>query len=415
MIAVEKARAMILERVPPPEIETLPLAAAGRRVLGEVIRAPFPQPRFTNTAMDGFAVRSQDTAGASRDAPVELELVGPGPAGQAAGVEIKAGQCSQCMTGAPLPPGADAIVIVEDSDGFAERRKVQIYHPASRGDHLRQVGEEIQKGQLLIPKGTWISPAETAVLATFGYSAVPVYKSPRVALLATGDELVEPGVELEPGQIYNSNLYLLAELVERSGARVVSREVAADNPAALKRFLEAALEASDMVVTTGGVSMGRYDYVRDIFLELGLREHFWKVAQKPGKPLFFASRGSQLVFGLPGNPVSAFIVFMEYVWPALETGMGRSPAPAQEAVLKVAFPRDEQKHRFLFGRAWIEKERLVCTPSKKVGSHMLTASLNANCILGAEAGRGPLKKGSRIAVRLLPWKGVPGECSAAEK
>ena len=161
-----------------------------------------------------------------------------------------------------------------------------------------------------------------------------------------------------------------------------------------------------MVISSGGVSMGRFDYVRDVLMELNVMEHFWRVAQKPGKPLFLGSRGKSLIFGLPGNPVSAFIGFMEYVWPVLEIMSGQSRSGKLSAVLDESFPREKEKTRYLFGNTWSENGQLICAPSKKVGSHMLTSSLKANCIIIAEPGDKPLTKGAQIRVHLLPWKTI---------
>ena len=161
-----------------------------------------------------------------------------------------------------------------------------------------------------------------------------------------------------------------------------------------------------MIISSGGVSMGKFDYVRDVLMELNVKEHFWKVAQKPGKPLFFGSRGKALIFGLPGNPVSAFIGFMEYVWPVLEIMSGQTRSSTLSAVLDESFPCEKEKTRYLFGNTWSENGQLICAPTKKVGSHMLTSSLEANCIIIAEPGNKPLIKGEQIRVRLLPWKSI---------
>jgi len=179
-----------------------------------------------------------------------------------------------------------------------------------------------------------------------------------------------------------------------------------DDRDSLKTFLADALGTCNMVISSGGVSMGRFDYVRDVFMELGVKEHFWKVAQKPGRPLFFGSNSSALIFGLPGNPVSAFIGFMEYIWPVLESMTGQSRSNTISAMLDESFPLDAVKTRYLFGNTWSQDGQLICAPSKKVGSHMLTSSLEANCIIVADPGDKPLAKGDRIRVRLLPWKTI---------
>ena len=321
-------------------------------------------------------------------------------------IVVGPGQCAQCMTGALIPEGADAIVMVESSSGYESGPEVQMYTEVQEGQHIRRVGEEIQSGKVLINDGSSITTAELGTLATFGYKDVRVYRKPRLAIFATGDELVEPGNDLLPGQIYNSNLYVFEDLVRRAGAEVTLKSVIKDDQASLKTFLTDAFYSCDMIISSGGVSMGRFDYVRDVLMELNVIEHFWRVAQKPGKPLFFGSRGKALIFGLPGNPVSAFIGFMEYVWPVLEIMSGQSRSGTLSAVLDESFPREKEKTRYLFGNTWSENGQLICAPSKKVGSHMLTSSLKANCIIISEPGDKPLTKGSKIRVHLLPWKTI---------
>jgi len=406
MISVKEARRIIDDHISIVPQEKVSINVAEGRVLAQDIVASFPQPRFNNSAMDGFAVRAADTKGASKKNPVDLRMVGVVSAGSLGDIVVGPGQCAQCMTGALIPEGADAIVMVESSSGYESGPEVQMYTEVQEGQHIRRVGEEIQSGKVLINDGSSITTAELGTLATFGYKDVRVYRKPRLAIFATGDELVEPGNDLLPGQIYNSNLYVFEDLVRRAGAEVTLKSVIKDDQASLKTFLTDAFYSCDMIISSGGVSMGRFDYVRDVLMELNVMEHFWRVAQKPGKPLFFGSREKALIFGLPGNPVSAFIGFMEYVWPVLEIMSGKSGSSTLSAVLDESFPREKEKTRYLFGNTWSENGQLICAPSKKVGSHMLTSSLKANCIIIAEPGDKPLTKGAQIRVHLLPWKTI---------
>ena len=406
MISVAEAHKIIDDHITRLALEMVSINDTVGRVLAAEIIASFPQPRFDNSAMDGFAVRAADTKGASKKSPIDLKMVGLVSAVSPGDVVVGTGQCAQCMTGAPIPQGADGIVIVEDSSGYESGPEVQMYTEVQEGQHIRREGEEIQLGDLLINDGTCITTAEIGTMATFGYKDIQVYRKPKLALFATGDELVEPGNDLLPGQIYNSNIYVFEDLARRAGAEVVLKNVIKDDKDSLKTFLADAFDSCDMVISSGGVSMGKFDYVRDVFMELGVKEHFWKVAQKPGRPLFFGSNSTSLIFGLPGNPVSAFIGFMEYVWPVLESMTGQSRASTISAVLDESFPLDAVKTRYLFGNTWSEDGQLICTPSKKVGSHMLTSSLEANCIIVADPGDIPLTKGAQISVRLLPWKSI---------
>ena len=362
MISLQEAKSIINNNIFELQSERVYLTLAGNRVLGQDIVATFPSPIFDNSAMDGFAVRSRDTKGASPENPVTLTMVSISSAGTPSNVSLNPGECIQCMTGAKIPDGADAIIMVEDSSGFSDSGTVQIMIETFPRKHIRKMGEEIKEGEILIQKGTTATPSEIGTCATFGYGELVVSKKPKIAIFGTGDELIEPGKNLGEGQIYNSNLYVFK------------------------------------------VSMGRYDYVRDVFIELGVVEHFWKVAQKPGKPLFFGTGNSTLIFGLPGNPVSSYIGFMEWVWPVLETMMGKKESKKVTGILKKPFPREKVKYRFLFGDAWIENGQLVCQPSTKVGSHMLSSSLQANCILGTMRGDNPLQPGEQIEVNILPWK-----------
>ena len=406
MIRVQEAKFIIKNHIFPLEMENVPLAQAENRVLAQDITATFPMPRFDNSAMDGFAVRSSDTIKASQENPISLKIICVSSAGSPSMLALNTGECIQCMTGAKIPDGADAVIMVEDTSGFSDEDSVQIFLEAHPEKHIRKKGEEIQKGDSLIPKGTCITPSEIGTLATFGYGDIAVAKKPRIAIFGTGNELVEPGKELKEGEIYNSNLYVFGELVEKSGAEITMRDVIKDDKASLRSFLSEALETSDIVISSGGVSMGRYDYVRDVILELGVKEHFWKVAQKPGKPLFFGTGRDTMIFGLPGNPVSSYIGFMEWVWPAIETMLGKKENSPLMGILKETFPRETIKHRFLFGKAWLQDGKLVCRPSTKVGSHMLSSSLEANCILSSEPGDGQLQPGDEIRVNILPWKQI---------
>ncbi len=406
MIPVKEAKSIIHKHIPLSGTETVLLKDAGNRILAQDIIATFPMPSFDNSAMDGFAVRAVDTKGTDQSFPVTLKMIGVSSAGSPGDITLGPGECAQCMTGAIIPNGADAIVMVEDTSGFSDTDSVQIFQEAKIGKHIRKKGEEIQDGDVLIPKGTCITPNEIGTLATFGYGEISVAQKPRIAIFGTGDELVEPGIKLKPGQIYNSNLYIFAELAEKSGVEVIMRDVIKDDRKLLRAFLSKALKTCDMVISSGGVSMGRFDYVRDVLMELGVKEHFWKVAQKPGKPLFFGTAESTLIFGLPGNPISSYIGFMEWVWPVLDVMMGKPEQNFLTGILKASFPREKVKCRFLFGKAWMEDGKLVCRPSSKMGSHMLSSSLEANCILGSATGDSSLQPGEEIRINVLPWKNI---------
>ena len=404
MISLKQAKSIISENIFILKDEKVNIKQSVGRILRENIVASFPSPRFDNSAMDGFAVRAGDTKNATADKPTELKIVDISSAGTPSDITIGLGECIQCMTGAEIPKGADSIVMVEDTSGFSDNSHVKVMISVPHGAHIRKKGEEINIDDLLIKKGTRITANELGTCATFGYGKLSVSKKPKISIFGTGNELVEPGEKLAKGQIYNSNLYVFKDLAEKAGSKIEMSEVIKDDKDSLKSFLSEALEVSDVIISSGGVSMGRYDYVRDVFIDLGVKEHFWKVAQKPGKPLFFGTKENKLIFGLPGNPVSSFIGFMEWVWPVLITMMGEKSEKSIYGILDEPFPRERTKHRFLFGRAKYKNGKLVCHPTNRIGSHMLTSALGANCILGSDPGEDPLNPGDLIRVNLLPWK-----------
>jgi len=405
MISVKKAHSIISNSIQSLGFETILLKNAGGRIHAEDIIATFPMPLFDNSAMDGFAVRAIDTKGANKSSPITLRLLGVSSAGTPSDIILQSGECAQCMTGGKIPKGTDSIVIVENSSGFSESKTVKIYKEAKIGEHIRIEGEEAKKGDVIIPKGTRITPNEIGILATFGYEKVSVMIKPKVAIFVTGNELIEPGNKIKPGQIYNSNLYMLSELAQKSGVDIVMKEVIKDNKDSLRILFSKALRISDIIISSGGVSMGRFDYVREVYNELGIQEHFWKVAQKPGKPLFFGTMNSSLIFGLPGNPISSFICYVEYIHPMLQNFQNEKRDSKHRAILTENFAIENKKHRYLFGRSWIDSNgKLLCSPSSKQGSHMLTASLESNCILESPPGKKELKAGDKITINLLNWR-----------
>ena len=404
MISVNDAKSIIQKRVFELKSEIVDLSDSSGKILANNIKAKFSSPSFDNSAMDGFAVRSSDTFGATRTNILSLKNIDVSSAGSPSDLILKKGECIQCMTGAKIPKGADAIIMVEDTSGFSNDKTVRIMIEAKLGQHIRKIGEEVNQGDILIKKGTILTTSEIGVCASFGYGELSVSKKPKVAIFATGNELVEPGKNLKEGEIYNSNLFLFADLVKNSGSKVIMRNVIKDDKSSLKSFLFEALETCDIIISSGGVSMGRYDYVREVFIDLGVKEHFWKVAQKPGKPFFFGTKNKSLIFGLPGNPVSSYIGFMIWVWPVLKQLMGSLKDKSTKGLLSEPFPLEKLKQRYLFGQAWIENGKLRCKASTKTGSHMLSSALEANCILSADRGEGFLKAGDFIDVIMLPWK-----------
>jgi molybdopterin molybdotransferase len=325
---VEEALARILERVPAGRVERVPLADAYGRVLAEPVLAPIDLPLWDNSAMDGFAVHAADVPGTLTVG----ETIAAGHAPTRAGPR---GGAARIMTGAPMPPGADAVVMVEDtvSDGAS----VRVDKPARPGQHVRRRGSDVALGEPVLAPGQRLGPGAVGLLASFGVQTVAVAARPRVALVTTGDEVVPPGAPLGPGQIYGSNAHALAGLVLAAGALPVDLGNCPDDPAELRaRFALAAAEA-DLVVSTGGVSVGDFDFVKEA---VGTVD-FWRVAMKPGKPLAFGALHGRPFFGLPGNPVSCMVNFLQFVRPFLRRMLGdpRPFLPVVEAVLPAPIRR----------------------------------------------------------------------------
>ncbi|ACF13332.1 molybdenum cofactor synthesis domain protein [Chloroherpeton thalassium ATCC 35110] len=402
MISVEEAHKIINAYSLLSEPEDIPIANLLGRRLAEDIVAPFPQPRFHNAAMDGFAVRYDDVATATKEHPISLQASGELPAGSAEQLSLAAGKCIPIMTGAKMPDGADTVVKVEETSGFGAS-EISFYSAGKKGRNIRLAGEEIQSGDCLIRKGTLVTPAEIGTLATFGIHQAKAFRKPKLAIIASGSELREPGETLGDGEIYNSNLPLLSSAARFSGAEVVMTKTLRDAEHEMTDALGSAILQADIVVTTGGVSEGAYDFVRTAMEKRGVEAHFAKVAQKPGMPFYFGTKSRRLLFGLPGNPVSAFMNFMEYVYPELLKFAGGEAPIKSQGVLQAPFKCEKKKHRFLFGTVRFEAGELRCTPTGKTGSHMLTAMLGANAILEAPANDAPLPAGEKIIFSLLPW------------
>jgi molybdopterin molybdotransferase len=352
-------------------------------VLAENIRSPLALPVFDNSAMDGFAVRSRDTIGASRKAPIRLTIIDTVFAGGAS-KSLRARTACRIMTGAPLPRGADAVIPVEaaiiEGSALVATKRVERYR------HVRRRGEEIKRGTRVLKKGEVLHPGAIAILATLGKPDARVIRKPRVSVISTGDEAVPPGARLARGQIYDSNSHMMAAMLRQMGINPVRRRRVKDHPTALRNAVTAALEASDVLIVIGGVSMGDRDYVRRVLGKERVRQIFWRVAQKPGKPLFFGVKGAgrekRLVFGLPGNPASAFTCFYVYVYPALRQMAGFRDVylPKRTVRLGAGVKRDAKKWRLLKGKMQHDRAKTVSELPKQ-GSHMITSLAETNGLI----------------------------------
>jgi len=332
MLSVRAALDLVLRDLPSLGCERVSLLEATGRILGEDVRSLRDVPPFRNSAMDGYAVRFEDISEATSAEPVSLKVLETIGAGKMPVMSIVAGTASRIMTGSPVPPGADTVVKIEDTNGAADT--VEVRATAKLGANIRQPGEDVRRGDTVLLAGHTLRPADIGVLASIGDATVLVRRRPMVAIAATGDELVELGQPLAPGQIANSNAYTLAAAVAEAGGVPRILGIVPDDLAITRNIFGEALHA-DIVLSTGGVSMGLFDLVRKTLADLGVEERFWKVAQKPGKPLSFGMRGSTPFFGLPGNPVSSLVCFYVYVRPALRAMMGSAAVhfPVVRAIL----------------------------------------------------------------------------------
>ena len=345
MLTVEEALERVLAAFQPLEPESVPLLEALGRVLAEDVRAQADIPPFANSAMDGYALRAADTVGARPGAPRRLRVLGDLPAGYVAEAAVAPGTAIRIMTGAPLPAGADAVVPVEET--ARADPQVEILAPARVGQHVRPAGEDVRAGELVLGQGSLIRPAQVGMLAVLGRARVRVTRRPRVAILATGDELAEIDAPLAPGQIRDANSFSNAAQVLAVGATPLLLGIARDRVQELTDKIRAGLaQGADLFLTSGGVSVGDFDIVKQVLAAEG-EIGFWRVRMKPGKPLAFGRIGSVPVLGLPGNPVSAMVSFEIFVRPALLKLLGARSLerPVVEAALADALPaKDDRRH-----------------------------------------------------------------------
>ncbi len=398
MITIDEAIAIIKEKLPPPRTAVVPLAEAAGRVLAEAVRAPEPSPRYDNSAMDGYALRYDDVAGCTKERPAVLRLVGESQAGVPFAGRLGAGEAVRISTGAMLPAGADTVVRVEDSeetDGV-----VRIVACRKRGQDVRFRGEEFDTGDQLLAAGVRLAAPHLALLAAVGIERVPVYQPPRVALLVTGTELAAPGgTQVADHQIRDSNTIMLAAAVAAAGGTVVESRRVEDDWDATVAAIGAAAGAADILLCSGGVSVGRHDHVKAAALEIGFEEGFWRIRQKPGKPLFFASSGDRLLFGLPGNPVSAFMCFVHYVQPVIAALCGRPFGwPSVSATAGEDIGNRGGRPVLLRVRlAWQTPGGFRITRVERQGSHMLTSLTAADGYVLVQPGE-RIAAGDRVEV-----------------
>ncbi|RME85030.1 MAG: molybdopterin molybdenumtransferase MoeA [Caldilineae bacterium] len=393
LVSIDHALNTILAHSPLLDEETVPLEEALGRVLCQDVVAAMPVPPFPASAKDGYAIIADDPS------PVR-KLVGEQTAGRVGDLRVVPGTAVQIMTGAAIPEGADAVVMIE----YTSRRddEVIIEQKVPVGNEIRPVGQDIEQGQKVLDRGTTLGPAEIGLLAAVGLDRAPVYRQPRVALFSTGDELCEPGQPLAPGQIYDSNRFSLAAAVTQSGGIPHTIGVVDDTPQALEQALAEALEVGDVVLTSGGVSMGKLDLLKPL-LEAHGRVHFGRVVMKPGKPVTFATVGETPVFALPGFPVSALVSFELFVRPALRHMQGDPAWRRPRLHVKLAHALHHDAHRTEYQRAAIEvrEGEFYARTTGYQGSGRLLSMVGAHALLELPPGDDYLPAGATVTAILL--------------
>jgi molybdopterin molybdotransferase len=387
-LSIDEARAQVLAAVRPLPPEDVAVQDALGRVLAEDVVAQRDVPSFANSAMDGFAVRSGPAGRA-------LRIVGEARAGAPAEMAVGDGEAVQISTGAALPDGADAVLQIELAT--VDGDKVTLDDDVDPGRNVRPAGDDVREGETVLPTGTRMGAAEIGIAVVAGRGTVACARMPRVVVLATGDELVAPGGPLGPGQLHNSNAATLAALATQSGARVVRTGVVADTEEATRAAIAAALEEADMLVLSGGVSVGPHDHVKPALQALGVEEIFWRVALRPGRPTWFGTRDDTLVFGLPGNPVSAMVTFMLFARPTLGAMQGAPHEPERiVAHLDEAIPRHPDRDECV--RVTLHDG--FASPTGPQGSHQLSSMVGADGFAIVTAGDGSALPGDQVVVEL---------------
>jgi molybdopterin molybdotransferase len=394
--SLEDARRIVLENIVPLETESVGLLELVGRSSAEEIRAPWDLPRWDNSEMDGFAIAASDCQSAT-----PLQVVGYIPAGVSAEtVSVKPGTAVRIMTGAPVPAGCGAIVPIENTDGGED--SVTIVKTVQPGDYIRTRGGDIAAGELMIPLGTVLRPAEINLLAAFGHVEMKVYRQPRVAILSTGDELVAPGETAGSGQIIDSNAYSLAAAVKELGGIPQLLGIARDDHASLKQKITLGLQA-DALITSAGISTGDRDLVNETLKEVGVEQLFWRVAMKPSGPTAFGVQAGKPVFSLPGNPVSSMIGFEELVRPALLKMMGQNVLfrPLRKAIAKTTLLNTSGKLRFLRVKATETDEGLIVESAGNQNTGILSTMIRANAFAVLSADRERVNCGEEVEVHFF--------------
>ncbi len=414
MLSVEDAYARIMTFFQPLEPRDTPLLQAQGQVLAEDVKSPFAIPPLDNSAMDGYALRHEDILDAQPDKGKDLRVIAHVAAGQVPDAEVAPGTAIRIMTGAPIPQGADTVVPFEETDEVERNRSgkgldwISIRVELPKGSHIRPAGEDVREGDLVLTAGTALRPAEIGVLASLGFEEVRVLRRPVVAIISTGDELLEPGQPIEPGKIYDSNRFTVAASVVECGGIPKLLGIARDTLEDMNARLDEGLDA-DLLITSAGVSKGDYDMVKDVLMERG-EMSFWSVRMRPAKPLAFGrirGRDGRLVphLGLPGNPVSAMVAFEEFARPAILRMLGRAnlKRPSVQATLEGDIRNFDGRRVFARVRVTRRGDGYFANPTGPQGSNILTSMSRANGLAICPEDVQVKKQGEIVTVKMLDW------------
>ena len=389
-VSVERAVEIASNHPPHLNIENVKITNCLNRVITKNIPSLVTDPPFDNSSMDGYAVIHSDTINASLEQPISLQIVGVSQAGTNPLSKLKPGQAIKIMTGARIPPGADSIVLVEEAELISDNTefgKVKLFSK-SRINYIRIAGENMKKNQIMLQAGEKIDPYKIGLMATMGYSEMPVYSKLKVSIISTGDELVKPGTDLKTGQIYESNSYFLAALIEELGHEPIIIDLVNDNLDELREKMNTASNNSDMIITSGGVSMGEFDLVRKIMEEEGDIK-FWRIKMKPGSPPLFGLWNNTPLFGLPGNPISSQLVFLMIVKPWLCKIFGTKSNPHQIIKAKLTKNLKKISDVLLLRRVLVEStpEGMVAKPALHQGSGNSSSTVTSNAVTLIQPGQ----------------------------
>lgn len=400
-IALEEAQELLFANCPKVGKKLWNLSNSYGRILYEDIKATENIPPFARSPYDGYAMRSEDTLGATEYNPVTFEVIEEIPAGYAPVKEIISGKAAKILTGAPIPQGADCVIKYEDTK--EEESRFSISYPLKAGENIVPAGEDVELGTVIATKGTMITPPLMGLMAALGISEVPIYKRPRIAIVSTGDELIGPTEPLTPGKIRNSNCYTLMGYIQSIGAEPIVIGTAKDKQEDVAALIEEGLQRADMVITTGGVSVGDYDVVKAAVRIVGAETLYWKIEIKPGSSTLAAVKDGKMILGLSGNPAAAMVIFQLLVVPYIKKMAGRADYLNQivEVVLKKDFKKASPRRRFLRGKLVIEGGSLFLESTGGQGNGVLRSMLGCNVLAEIPGGSGSIQAGQKLTAHLV--------------